>query len=117
VVKTLVEGFVNPLVGLLTLSRTWRKPGFSRSVRAEFLFGAIVSAIIIFLMTAAVIYFVVVFPMKRSPSGGRREGTPEPATVSEDVALLTEIRDLLRASRAERPRRNRAEDSPLTPHT
>lgn len=56
--------------------------------------GAIITAIITFVITAAVVYFVVVVPMKRITD--RYATTPQPDAVPADVQLLTEIRDLLR---------------------
>jgi len=59
--------------------------------------GAAIGAIIQFLITAAVVYFVFVLPMNtltemRTRGQLAAEEAPEPA-----VELLTEIRDLLRA--------------------
>ncbi|WP_114907294.1 large conductance mechanosensitive channel protein MscL [Ornithinimicrobium murale] len=57
-------------------------------------FAAIINALIVFLLTAAVVYFVIVVPMnkvnERMGYGAEEEEAP-----AEDVALLTEIRDLL----------------------
>ncbi len=64
--------------------------------------GAILSAIISFLITAAVVYFVFVMPIAQARAMARkRRGLPaeEENPVPEDVALLTEIRDLLSAQR------------------
>lgn len=61
-------------------------------------FGAILSAIINFVIVAAVVYFVLVVPMQRMLAA-RAARTPQieqaPPVVSEDVLLLREIRDLL----------------------
>ena len=59
--------------------------------------GAIIGAMIQFLITAAVVYFVFVLPMNKLAELRTRgqlaaEEAPEP-----EVELLTEIRDLLRA--------------------
>ncbi|TYD00455.1 large conductance mechanosensitive channel protein MscL [Arthrobacter echini] len=62
-------------------------------------FGAVLTAIISFLITAAVVYFVFVLPMNRAKerlraltSAGDSEEEPTPV----DTALLTEMRDLLK---------------------
>ncbi len=61
--------------------------------------GAVITAIITFVITAAVIYFAIVVPM--SSITARVTKDPDiPAEVPPDVALLTEIRDLLRAQRS-----------------
>ena len=65
--------------------------------------GAILSAIIAFLITAAVVYFVFVLPISHARKLDRkRRGLPEveETAVSEDIVLLTEIRDALTAQRS-----------------
>ncbi|ATG55119.1 large conductance mechanosensitive channel protein MscL [Brachybacterium ginsengisoli] len=64
--------------------------------------GAILSAVIAFLITAAVVYFVFVLPISHARKLDRkRRGLPEEeeTAVSEDIVLLTEIRDALTAQR------------------
>lgn len=64
--------------------------------------GAIVSAVIAFLITAAVVYFVFVMPITKARAFDRkRRGLPdeEEGGAPEDVVLLSEIRDLLQAQR------------------
>ena len=65
-------------------------------------FGAIISAVIAFLITAFVVYFVFVMPIAQARRMARkRRGLPaeEESAAPEDVVLLTEIRDLLQAQR------------------
>ncbi|PMC74614.1 large conductance mechanosensitive channel protein MscL [Brachybacterium sp. UMB0905] len=60
--------------------------------------GAVLSAVIAFLITAAVVYFVFVLPISQARKLDRkRRGLPEveETPVSEDIMLLTEIRDAL----------------------
>lgn len=62
--------------------------------------GIIIGAIISFLITAAVVFFVIVKPMNRLMAMANKPEEAEeekPAEPSEDVKLLTEIRDLLKA--------------------
>ena len=64
--------------------------------------GAIASAVIAFLITAAVVYFVFVLPITKARAFDRkRRGLPdeEEGGAPEDVVLLSEIRDLLQAQR------------------
>lgn len=64
--------------------------------------GAILSAVIAFLITAAVVYFVFVLPISHARKLDRkRRGLPEEeeTAISEDIVLLTEIRDALVAQR------------------
>jgi large conductance mechanosensitive channel len=58
-------------------------------------FGAFISAVINFIIVAAVVYFLVVVPMNKILERRKRGEVPE--APSPDVALLGEIRDLLRA--------------------
>ncbi|AXK44834.1 large conductance mechanosensitive channel protein MscL [Brachybacterium saurashtrense] len=67
--------------------------------------GAILSAVIAFLITAAVVYFVFVLPITSARKMDRkRRGLPEEEETAapEDVVLLTEIRDALLAQRDSR---------------
>lgn len=60
-------------------------------------FGAFLNAVIAFLLLAAVVYFLVVMPYTKAKERlypAEEEGTPA------DVALLEEIRDLLRTNRS-----------------
>lgn len=54
-----------------------------------------------FLIVAAVVYFLIVAPMNALMERRRRGEEPEPASPSEEVLLLQEIRDLLRDRPAE----------------
>ncbi|MDJ0351077.1 large conductance mechanosensitive channel protein MscL [Cryobacterium sp. PH29-G1] len=63
-------------------------------------FGAVIGAIIAFLLVAAVVYFVVVLPLnKLKERQDRRRSAGVPSEIVEDptteLDLLTEIRDLL----------------------
>ena len=61
-------------------------------------FGAIITAVINFLIVAAIVYFIFVLPMnklKERRKRGQEVGPAEPT----DVELLKEIRDLLAAQR------------------
>lgn len=62
-------------------------------------FGAVLTAVVTFLITAAVVYFVFVVPMNRASARLRALAAPEePAETPTpvDIVLLTEMRDLLR---------------------
>jgi large conductance mechanosensitive channel len=59
-------------------------------------FGAFLNAVVAFLLMAAVVYFLVVMPYARAKERlfpAEEEGAPA------DIALLEEIRDLLRSNR------------------
>ena len=61
--------------------------------------GAFVAALVNFMIVAAVIYFLVVTPLNALQERRRRGAEPAPAATPEDIALLQEIRDLLREQR------------------
>jgi large conductance mechanosensitive channel len=58
-------------------------------------FAAIINALIVFVLTAAVVYFVIVVPMNKINERRLRGVEDEPEEVSEEIATLREIRDLL----------------------
>lgn len=61
--------------------------------------GAVITAAITFLITAAVVYFIFVAPMNRMNETMKRRlkaDEPEEEPIPVDTALLTEMRDLLR---------------------
>ncbi len=92
-VSSFTSSFLNPLIGL---AGGGGETGGTATVNGQvFTWGAFVGAIITFVLTAAVIYFAVVLPMKKIAELRARGEEPGPTT-STDVELLTEIRDLLR---------------------
>ncbi|GAB3254767.1 large-conductance mechanosensitive channel protein MscL [Alteromonas gracilis] len=69
-------------------------PAFEDLFNGEDPFGAFLNALIAFLILAAVVYFFVVLPYTKAKE---RFFPSEPAGTPADVALLEEIRDLLKA--------------------
>ncbi|MET3805355.1 large conductance mechanosensitive channel [Nakamurella sp. UYEF19] len=61
-------------------------------------FGALITAIITFVITAAVVYFIFVVPMNKL-SERRRRGEVQVAADPTELQLLVEIRDLLKTQR------------------
>jgi len=93
-VSAFTSSFLTPLIGLLGGGGT---AGGTAEVNGQvFTWGAFLGAVITFLLTAAVIYFVVVIPMKAVAERRARGDEPGPVQPT-DVELLTEIRDLLRS--------------------
>jgi large conductance mechanosensitive channel len=93
-VDALADSFLTPLIGLLggggELGGVFEVDG------QEFTWGAFVSQLITFVLTAAVLYFLVVLPMHRLFDRRASEEEPGPVGPTE-LELLVEIRDLLRA--------------------
>ncbi len=59
--------------------------------------GLLINAIIVFIVTMAVIYFAIVVPVQKLQAM-RKSGAEDPEDVPEDIALLREIRDSLNRS-------------------
>ncbi|WP_147251451.1 large conductance mechanosensitive channel protein MscL [Blastococcus sp. TBT05-19] len=93
-VNTFASSFLTPLIGVL--GGGGELGGVVEVNGQEFTWGAFLSQLITFVLTAAVLYFVVVMPLHRLLA--RRVQGEEPGPVAPtEVELLIEIRDLLRA--------------------
>jgi large conductance mechanosensitive channel len=93
-VKSFTDSFVYPIVNVIMGGG-----GTGGTVKLDdhnrLLFGAFINAVITFLITAAVVYFIFVVPMKVLAERRKRGEEVAPTVIPEDVALLQEIRDLL----------------------
>lgn len=104
-VSQLTKSFLEPLIRVLTLMVTGGKSLASTTPKwhnVPFDWPAFVNALITFLLTAAALYFLVVYPMNKLAERRRRGEEPPPTAPSEEVKLLTEIRDALAAGGAGR---------------
>lgn len=63
-------------------------------------FGAVLTAAINFLIIAAIVYFVIVLPVNKLMEMRKKGQVEEVEATPEDVALLQEIRDLLKTGRS-----------------
>jgi large conductance mechanosensitive channel len=99
-VTAFTVSFLKPLIGLIGGGGV---NGGTAMVRGQpFTWGAFINAVITFVLTAAVVYFVVVLPMKAIMERRKRGEEPGPAEPTQ-VELLVEIRDLLRAQQGRGP--------------
>ncbi|WP_281393704.1 large conductance mechanosensitive channel protein MscL [Streptomyces bathyalis] len=112
IVDSVVKGLINPLVGAIGTKdldkyrSCLKAPCEINKTTGEVTsgvpinWGPVLSASLTFLITAAVVYFLMILPMTRYKERlAAKSSTPEaPAEVNE-VDLLTEIRDLLAAQR------------------
>ncbi|GIF77642.1 large conductance mechanosensitive channel protein MscL [Asanoa siamensis] len=93
VVTQFTKSFLEPLIKLTggggELGGTWNVNG------VKFEWAAFINIAITFVLTAATLYFLVVYPMNRLAERRRRGEEPPPAAPSEEIKLLTEIRDAL----------------------
>ena len=95
VVKAFSDYIINPIIAAMGGGDTI---GLGFSINGKFVdIGAVITAIISFLITMLVVYFVFVLPMNKIRARSIKE--PEAAATPPDIALLTEIRDLLATQR------------------
>ncbi|MFD0415883.1 large conductance mechanosensitive channel protein MscL [Streptomyces sp. NPDC127108] len=114
IVNSVVKGVINPLVGALGTkdldhySSCLKSPCVVKNGEAvsgiPILWGSVLSATLSFVITAAVVYFLMVMPMakylaKAAARQAAKEGTQEVIEVSE-LEVLKEIRDALVAQRS-----------------
>ena len=100
VVASFTSSFLEPLIGLVGGGGV---DGGTVVVDGQrFTWGTFLNQLITFALTAAVVYFVVVLPMKAIAERRRRGEEAGPA-VPTQVELLVEIRDLLRAQQGQSP--------------
>ncbi|MFH8562773.1 large conductance mechanosensitive channel protein MscL [Streptomyces sp. NPDC017988] len=114
IVNSVVKGVINPLVGafgtkdLDHYSSCLKSPcevnaASEVSKGIPIMWGTVLSAVLSFLITAAVVYFLMVLPMAKylarvAARRAEKEGTQEVLEVSE-LEVLKEIRDALVAQR------------------
>lgn len=103
VVDTFVSAIVKPVLNAFPGAKSsgW---GFSlrggKLEQATFIdLSTILNALIVFVLTALVLYLVLVVPMNKVAERRARGEVPEPEVKADDIALLEQIRDLLAAQR------------------
>ncbi|AHH94118.1 large conductance mechanosensitive channel protein MscL [Kutzneria viridogrisea] len=92
-VTALGNAFINPLVKVFTGGGVG---GTFTLLGVTFDYGAFLTALINFVIVAAVVYFLVVVPVQRLTNRFKKVEEEKPAGPTE-LELLGEIRDLLRA--------------------
>ncbi len=96
VVTALVKDLLTPLIAAIVTQPDFSKMTFVIN-GSQFLYGDFINALIAFGISAATIYFFVVLPINRLLA--RFKGPVEAPGKPAEVALLEEIRDLLRAGK------------------
>jgi large conductance mechanosensitive channel len=94
VVTAFTKSFVQPLIQLAS-GGSGVDAGSFKVRGVVFDVPSFINSVITFLITAAVLYFLVVFPLNALAERRRRGEEPPPKAPSEEVQLLTEIRDAL----------------------
>ena len=92
---TVVKAFVEVLMSLI--GKMGGQPNFNSWQPGGAPLGAFVTALVVFIMVAAAVYFVAVMPLNKLAERRARGVEPKTEAPSEEVVLLTEIRDSLRA--------------------
>ena len=98
VVKSFNDNIITPIIAMLG-----GKPDFSGLYftinGAQFRWGAFLTDLLGFVITAAAIFFLVVKPVNSINERRKRGEEPADADPPEEIVLLREIRDSLRAGR------------------
>ncbi|MCX4581568.1 large conductance mechanosensitive channel protein MscL [Streptomyces sp. NBC_01481] len=112
IVNSVVKGVINPVVGAFGTQEldayTYCLKGTCKVVNGEvdgikILWGSVLSATLTFVITAAVVYFLMVLPMskylaRRAARDAAKEGAKEVVELTE-LEVLKEIRDAVVAQR------------------
>ena len=99
VINAVVQWLITPLIAAI-----FGKPNLDDVMTftingAEFSIGAVLTALINFLLVVAAVYFVLIVPMNKLREMRASGEEEEPEAPAEDILLLQEIRDLLRDRR------------------
>jgi large conductance mechanosensitive channel len=97
VVQGLLRGLINPLIAAVAGKTDLEHVGTFTLNDANFSVGLFLAPLANFLTVGALIYFVVVLPLSKLAERRARGVESETKSPSEEVELLTEIRDSLRA--------------------
>jgi large conductance mechanosensitive channel len=99
VVNALVKDILTPIIAAI-----FGKPDFENLTftlhKSHFFYGDFINAVITFVSIALAVFLFVVKPINYLIERRKRGGEPDPATLSDEATLLTEIRDLLRERQA-----------------
>lgn len=94
-VTQFTNSFLKPLIAVFGGGQTGTT-GATFTINGQtFDWGSFINSGVTFLLTAAVLYFLVVYPMNQLAKRRNRADAPPPEAPSEEVRLLTEIRDAL----------------------
>jgi large conductance mechanosensitive channel len=93
-IKAFVADILTPIIAAI-----FGQPNFGALTitinHSQFFYGDLINAVITFVSVAAAIYFFVVVPLNKIAERRARGKVPVDEPLPPDIALLTEIRDLL----------------------
>lgn len=95
VVNALVDHLITPLIAAIFGEPNLDSVATFTINNATFSIGAVLTALLNFLLVAPAVYFVLIVPMNKLAERERSGVDSPPDAPTEDVALLREIRDLL----------------------
>ena len=98
VVSAFADDVIGGLIGVIGGTPDFGRAGLTVN-GSRIVYGSTVTALVNFLIVAAVVYFVIVVPMTRLAARDDAGGDADTPAPSDEAVLLTEIRDLLRAQR------------------
>jgi large conductance mechanosensitive channel len=96
VINAFATDFIGGLIGAIGGTPDFNGAGFTVNA-SRIIIGSTITALIYFIIVAAAVYFLVVVPVNKLMERRKRGEEPEVEAPSEDILLLQEIRDLLRA--------------------
>jgi large conductance mechanosensitive channel len=99
VVNAVVQWLITPLIAAIFGQSNLDNVATFTINEAQFSIGAILTALINFLLVAAAVYFVLIAPMNAYREMRARGEEEEPEAPPEDLLVLQEIRDLVRDNR------------------
>jgi large conductance mechanosensitive channel len=109
-VDNFTAAFIKPALQLFGADSENQEPGGDFHVLGvSFPWSTFVNGLVAFLITAAVLYFLVVLPMNKLAERRKKGKEPEAAALSEEIILLTEIRDALVGAAVPRQRATKAD--------
>lgn len=94
IVNSLTTDVITPIIGMFG-----GQPDFKEITLGPVMLGNFLNAVVAFLITAFALYVLIVAPMNKvKEMQERRKAAAEPPPATpDDIKLLTEIRDLLKA--------------------
>ena len=96
VIAAFATDFIGGIIGAIGGTPNFNGAGFEAN-DSKIIIGSTITALINFVIVAAAVYFFVVVPVNKLMERRKRGEEPEVEAPSEDIVLLQEIRDLLRA--------------------
>ena len=97
IINSIVADVISPIIGLILGGTDFSKLSFGIG-DAQIMIGNLINAIITFIITAIVLFFIIK-SFNKFDDLRKKEEEPAPEeepAVPEDIQLLTEIRDLLK---------------------